>query len=344
MKRLSGLLALVLSCIPRLALASASPPEPIPLGLPGVEVEGVAQAQILELAVRCELATVIETAARCDVAAAVELVAIEPSTISPQRETTPGEIRVDGVALEAPLALAQGQRALVAIHFEVALSTETRSSTQYWSICPIQSRHFFLGESSELRREGDGAFGELVRGAHVTLSGATHVVATTAGLDVAFGGARIDGESQPSPAHAGIGITLVVEERDPPLLQHGGPVLSLGARFSLRREDDLRFLLRVAYEIGLADYVVVSVSFESDFQSILESAVIEVATPELLILLPGIAGGIGVVARQLGNRDADAALRLRFGANILAAGVTADFDYWPTIGEWTASVVGRLSF
>jgi len=132
-------------------------------------------------------------------------------------------------------------------------------------------------------------------------------------------------------------------EGEPSVIQHGGPVLALGTRLDLSDEDDRRFLFRGAYELAVASYFIGSVSFESDFDSIYESVVIEAASPELLIVLPSLSAGVGFVARQLGNRDADAGLRLRTGINFIAVGVTMDFDYWPTIGDWTAVIAGRIS-
>jgi len=67
-----------------------------------------------------------------------------------------------------------------------------------------------------------------------------------------------------------------------------------------------------------------------------------VASP-FLILLPSASAGVGFVARQLGPRDADAAFRVRLGVGVWVVGVSADFDYWPAIGEWTASLRARVS-
>ena len=104
-----------------------------------------------------------------------------------------------------------------------------------------------------------------------------------------------------------------------------------------------RPMLRVAYEAGLGPWVFVSASFETDFDSILQSAVIDVATPQVLIFLPSLRAGTGVVARQLGPRDADVGVRLRLGASMFAAGGDVDFDYWPAIDEWTMTGALRIS-
>mgnify|MGYP001598565147 CR=1 FL=1 len=130
---------------------------------------------------------------------------------------------------------------------------------------------------------------------------------------------------------------------DDSIVQHGGPYLAMGLRGTTAPDDEGRFALRVGYELALVEHVIGSIAFETDFDSILESVLVEIASPELAILIPSFAAGVGLALRQLGQRDADAALRLHIGANVLSAGVAVDLDYWPAIADWTLTAVARVS-
>lgn len=116
----------------------------------------------------------------------------------------------------------------------------------------------------------------------------------------------------------------------------GGPVIGIGGR-------DERVLLRAAYEASLGSHVFLSLSFETDLDSIFQAAVVDVASPQFLIFLPSLRAGGGVVARQLGPRDPDVGARLRLGGNLFAAGVDLDLDYWPSLDDWSVAVAGRIS-
>lgn len=127
----------------------------------------------------------------------------------------------------------------------------------------------------------------------------------------------------------------------PPPLVHGGPVLTLGGSVPLDREP-ARFILGVGYELGFAEHFLLSLWFETDFASIREALLVEVATPAL-IFIPSVAAGVGVVSTQLGNRDADVGLRLRATAAFYVIGIVADFDYFFLSGGWQVALAGRLS-
>ena len=82
---------------------------------------------------------------------------------------------------------------------------------------------------------------------------------------------------------------------------------------------------------------------ETDLDSLYESLLVEFSLPGLIFAVPGLGVGVGAVARQLGDRDADAALRVRVSAQWFAVGLVADFDYWPVLGRWTGVVRARVS-
>ena len=222
----------------------------------------------------------------------------------------------------------------------LAITAEHRDDI--FVLVPIRARHMFLGESTATRAEGDGAYGTLIEGAVVSGPIRVHVEAPPE-LFVNVAGQTVESDAELPPETTNIALVLPAPEHEAQPIQDGGPLLLLGARFDLFREDGGNFLLGGGYEVGIADYVLASLSFETNFESIMESLVVEIATPELLVIFPSLAAGVGVVARQLGNRDADAALRLRVGFNVMSVGVVSDFDYWPAIGDWTASMSCRLS-
>ncbi|MCB9595098.1 MAG: hypothetical protein H6719_20440 [Sandaracinaceae bacterium] len=154
-----------------------------------------------------------------------------------------------------------------------------------------------------------------------------------------------------------VAVTAIGERDEPTLgvvttadrpgreLVHGGPFLALGGAVGWEgHPPDPRFAVRVGYEVGLVDVLVAGLAFESDLESIAESLVLEVASSEIWFLLPSFGAGVGVVARQLGSRDADAALRLRGTITWALVGFMMDFDYWPSIGGWTGTFLARFGF
>lgn len=358
------------------ARAAAMAPEPMPVPLPGVEVDGPAQIDERRVQVRCR--DLGDDAFACDVELRFRLTALGPVHVRRMGDAT---WSVDGEAVEVSgdeLWLAPreaigvggdvgddgsgeatrepsdgmtsevvGEPAVanVVLRFGRTVSIGSVDRESFWVLSPVRGRHLLLGDGGDVRREGSNAFGELFSGEQVTFVGElTTDVAAPDAVAVNLGGQPLDGVSRTSPPHHGLLLAAIPEpEGEPSPIQHGGPVLALGTRLNLSDEDDSRFLLRGAYELAVAGHFIGSVSFETDFDSIYESLVLEAASPEILVIIPSFAAGVGVVARQLGNRDADAALRLRLGVNFIAIGVTADFDYWPAIGAWTSMIVGRIS-
>ncbi len=372
----SSLLVCLALLPPAPVLAAAMPPAPMPEPLPSVRIEGAARIDERTLTVRCREVGI--DAYGCDVEVRlrvtpteervrlwrvggatwlvrsvegeerddelVELLPPPPVMREPTIDPVTGEPSIDASAEEPSLERVPLPVEVV-LRFARTLSIATVDHESFWILSPLRARHLVLGDGHDVRREGENAYGDLVVGDAIALEGDVAVdVQVPAAIAVNFGGRPVDGVSRVSAAHDGLLLTVRVEpEGEPFPIQHGGPVLGVGARFDLADEENTLVTLRGAYELAVADHFIGSVSFETDFESIYESLVIETASPELLVLLPSVAAGIGVVARQLGDRDADAALRLRLGMNLLAVGLTCDFDYWPAIGDWTASMVARLS-
>lgn len=351
---------LVLACLSTLsvclmplhAAAGARAPEPPPASPPGIVVAGDANVRGLSVEVRCTEETLVETSARCEVRAHFVLEALEPVEVTAPAVSgvTAVSLRIGGRELLSDThpseggrqALGLGEVVEVDLSFVVALHTETTFGEEPLLLTPVRARHLIFGEATSMRHAGDALYGIFVEGPSLHFTDGVAVVRETGAVGLSVGGQAVDSGTY-EVAHAGYALSLEGSVSSGPILENGGPVLGLGGRFDLYRPDEGRFLLRVGYELGLADYVVASLSFETDFDSIMESVVIEVGSPEALILLPSISAGIGIVARQLGNRDADAALRLRLGYQVTAIGLGVDFDYWPAFSDWTASFVVRLS-
>lgn len=242
---------------------------------------------------------------------------------------------VDGELLRGERTLSRGERVQVATEVQVPLSVE-RGLEGLLTQPALGVRHPALGESwlshhssrTVRIRPFGGAQLEARGPARVELSAPPRVRArtTTPGVPQV--------EVQLRPPHGG-----------PPSgpLAHGGPVVTLGGRMPLADGVGINFLLGVGYELGLFEHLIVSAWFETDFDSISEAIVIEAAAPGLIIIVPSLSAGVGVVARQLGVQSADAGLRLRLGASFYFAGFVADFDYWAVAGTWSGTFSARIS-
>jgi hypothetical protein len=338
------------------ALAAARPPEPIAVPLPSVLVEGAAQIDERRVHVACREIGV--DAFTCNVEVRFRLVTSEPVrlrrigdatwTVRGERFELASEDELDLPYRDAPQdeSGSDGPQIVeVTLRFERSVSIGEVDREDFWVLAPLRGRHLLLGDGGNVQREGGTVYGELIAGSAITFAGNIGVYAEGPdAVSVNIGGHPVHGPAELTAAHSALILAAVPEPAsEPSVVQHGGPVLAAGTRLDLSDEDDSRFLLRGAYELAVEGHFIGSISFETDFESIYESLVIEAASPEILVLLPSLSAGVGFVARQLGNRDADAALRLRVGMNFIAVGVTCDFDYWPSIGDWTGMVVGRIS-
>ncbi|RLB60919.1 MAG: hypothetical protein DRI90_12605 [Deltaproteobacteria bacterium] len=210
---------------------------------------------------------------------------------------------------------------------------------------PSELRHLLLGQYESLRFSDNTIHVPLLKAGHVAFDGPIRVrVTAPISVTVQVGSQEVRGDAEVVAGLETIELSIAAPaEIPPPTIAHGGPVLAAGARAPLGAANEERFLLRGAYEMAAFDYTFAAISFESDFESIMQSLVIEAATPGVLYVIPSFTAGVGFVARQLGPRDADAALRLRLGGNYQVIGGGMDLDYWPAIEAWTGSATIRLS-
>lgn len=328
---------------PALAAAMASPPPPPPP--PALTVVGLATVRDVRVVVACDDRSGDLPAAECAVDVSFSITADEePVHLEVEDRGRGGyELLVDAQPVSGVHTLEAGQASHVSLHLASSLAARRVQEFQ-WIVPAMYVRHLVLGDVLAAHNEGAWFSTPALAGMRITVDGPVEVETTVPDfVNVSVGAEAVVGHASldiPRPTIA-IGITAPPIDHGP--IQPGGPLLAAGVRFDMSNSsDDGRFLLRAGYEVGFAEHFFVSVAFETDFESIMESLVIEAATPAVLII-PSMFAGVGVVARQLGPRDADAALRLRVGTTLLVVGLYGDFDYWPAIGEWTMSATLQAS-
>ena len=345
---------LSLAALAASARASAYAPEPEVIRPPAATVHIVGEATIRDAhaTVRCDAHTLVWRSARCQIEARYEVLARGEVTLDASGMSA-DVVRFDGAAIRVARVEA-GRSVRVTVSARRDLEVRRRWREGPWVQSPMVVRHPFLGDSQGIELRGD-------EGAVVLLSGES--LATDGGLALdadGDGAVRVVGDASEvrldtNPRARAREDDAVTHERrvvvrlslpaprqgDGPL-RNGGPVLAMGWRGALN-ETGGRFLLRGAWEVSLYEYAFISASIETDFDSLMESLVVDVASPGFMVLLPSVRLGAGVVARQLGNTPADFAFRLRVGANLLPLGGDIDFDYWPATDVWTLSATARFS-
>lgn len=254
-----------------------------------------------------------------------------------------GDVRVDGRPATSTVRLGRGQRARVELRYRPVLDMRPRppESEGFLDLVvmpPLVVRHLVLGEH---RRPADLEMPVgrilLARGRGLAFHGELR-------LEDHVRRGHLEPDAYASRWSTSVAVHIFQEAPEEGVVTSGGPVLGLGGWVGFSGPaTDVRFALRAGYELAIYDYALAAVAFETDFDSIAESVVFGVASPMIWFLLPSVTAGVGVVARQLGPREADAALRLRVGASYPIVGVTLDFDYWPAIGEWRGAFYGRVS-
>lgn len=119
------------------------------------------------------------------------------------------------------------------------------------------------------------------------------------------------------------------------LVRHGGPHLALGGTF------DQGFRGRIGYDMGLGEWMILSLSGDTDFahQGVI-APLVEVASNSLGPL-PSAALGVGapiqVAPYVLGG------IRVEVSLTFIVIGVVATLDYWPQESRAQLSILGRLS-
>ncbi|MFK7989985.1 MAG: hypothetical protein AB8I08_28455 [Sandaracinaceae bacterium] len=282
---------------------------------PTYPVVGRAELRDAEILVRCERED--DLYADCEVSAHGTLVALEDGVQARETWRT------------AERTLAEGE----SIRVDIGTLRELEVRRDFYTLLghpPLGARHPWLGESwLQYNRSPDvrvaplhGEGLELV-GLRLESHGLEHVQATH------------------DPDRPGeVRLRLRSPHGAPPdgPLAHGGPALTLGGAL-----DGDTPTLGVGYELGLFDYLIGSVWFETDFESVREVLLVEAALPGGAVIFPSLAAGVGLSAQQAGDDDPQVACRIRLTASTLIIGVVTDFDYRPVTGEWIITVMGRAS-
>jgi hypothetical protein len=138
-------------------------------------------------------------------------------------------------------------------------------------------------------------------------------------------------EDEPSREVRAIRLSI---RRPPQLVFHGGPFIAAGGSFQRG------FRLRGGYEIGFVQPLLASVSVETGFDDLVIAALIEVALPQLMVVVPSLGLGLGVPVRVV--PDVEVGMRIELSA-VAVVGFISTFDYYPGTDHWEVALLGRVS-
>lgn len=122
-------------------------------------------------------------------------------------------------------------------------------------------------------------------------------------------------------------------------LRHGGPFVALGG--ALGPSGGLR--ARLGYEVAAPEWLLWSVTGETDFSRLLQFAAVAEAATELLLIIPSVSVGLGVPVRVLPERQVGA--RAQVSLQWPYVGFVASLDVFPFAADvLQVSLLGRASF
>lgn len=272
------------------------------------------------------------------------------------RASTDVRIRLDG-ALDAsesfllegqPLAgthaIARGSERELYVDLERSMDASPDAEESPYVLSAAFTRHPLLAEHRSMGTASDGAHIDLLPGAR--LEGVLRLDARSRGVvRVELGDREVHGLDRATGP--GLLPTLSLHlSRD---RTHEGPIANGGLHVlvgasSVLDGGDGSLVVAGGYEWILESAYFVSLTVGVVGDALTEAFVVEIASPAPLYIVPSFGAGVGVVARQLGDRAADAALRLRLSAQaVMFGGVVCDLDYWPSIGGFTLTIAGRIS-
>lgn len=312
-----------------LAAVVWSPPA-IAAALAHLEVEGAATVSDARVEVACEDRA--EAWVRCTVTLRGTLTAGDDGarlrwpSFEPRVGVTIAPGPSSAIDSDSTRDLSPSER--IALDHQLTVDLDTRRGWEGLMVHPaLGVRHPLLGESwLQHHRTLELELG-LVRGA--TLAAPPEAeVRNTSRAAVSIG------------ADGAVSITLRPPHGGPPegALANGGPVVTVGGE-----PTSGRAFASVGYEVGLLDLLILSAWFESDFVSVSQAVIAEVAAPgAALFIVPSLSAGLGFVARELGDDDPRFGLRIRLSASSYALGFVVDFDYLPSASEWRVALAARL--
>ncbi len=252
-------------------------------------------------------------------------------------------VMLGGHPLVDTAALAPGMSRTLVVHATRSLHG-TFDANDYLVFSSPLTRHPLLSESHAFDYQGDALEVALLHG-DVQVTGPVRFDARhTSAVEVRLATMRVADVRELLRGNRDIAFSIALDrdrEYDGPIA-NGGISFLVATRTNLDLDGGDQLLLAVDYEVILHDFIYASLALATDFESLFESLVVEVATPDILLILPSVSVGVGLVARQLGERSAEAALRLRVGGAWPMLGVRVDVDYWPDGGQWTMTAGLRI--
>jgi|GEM_PF-2002652 hypothetical protein len=211
------------------------------------------------------------------------------------------------------------------------LATGPRSEVRGFVYSRAVTRHFVSAPENVVIRA------RLPEGRHLHVDGDDVTVVSDGSAD-GWQEVRVHRPDSEADAH----ITIEIREGgDDFPIRHGGPFLALGGVALAPTGVALEsiFWARLGYEIGIVDFLVLSVSAETDFADrFAVGAMLEAASPSFGIP-PSFSVGIGTAIRALPQPTAG--LRLSAGLTVYSVGFEALFDYFPSEGGFTITLLGR---
>ena len=325
------------------AARAATPPPPPPPGFPLVTSEQPLVVEGGRVHVRCGAIDFIGVIASCRVAASLRVRVAHDDRLIVQGEPA-DEVLLDGHPLASTQVVRAGAVFELFVRAERSLDLDVDGEESPYVLSALFTRHPLAGEHRAMGAPSTGAAVTLL--ANARLEGTLELDAREHGLVEVRAASRTIGgtASLTDPdALAGLRLHLARDRTHERPLANGGPYAILGSRLALSSEPE-QLVAALGYEVVLEDAYFMSLAIGTDGSSIFEALVVEIAAPDPLYILGSFAAGVGVVARQLGAREADAALRLRLSWQLpMLFGVVADLDWWPSIEEATVTLGARLS-
>ncbi len=311
---------------------------------PAVELAG-AVARDRTLSVRCR------NASDCRLTLDFEITAPSAVVVLVQIASSRDVVLVDGQPAEESIPLEAGQSVRMRIELTRAVHVRYRDDNLFFMMADaLWARHMVLAPRSPrlttARREAWGLAWTPIIG---EVEGALRVSAelsedTTLAIDEQ----PVDGAS----AELAPGLLIHLNDRaasdeSEHWVRQGGPVLGLGAFFPTSAANETRFGMRLGYEFGIHDWIIVSGAIETDFDSQATlSLLLEGATPNMLFFIMlgvvSISAGVGATL-ELSPTGARGGVRLSGGVQAAPLGVQLTFDYYPDGDDWTIAVMGRVS-
>ncbi len=129
-----------------------------------------------------------------------------------------------------------------------------------------------------------------------------------------------------------------------PFIHNGGPLIGLGTR--LGRTE---FRMRVGYELGLSNFMILGAVAETNFRDFLTAALtLEAATPVLAIIVPSLSFGAGPAVQFREDTPTRVGGRAQIGISWPILGLSFPIDVYPRENSSGSHVEGalvvRLSF